>query len=61
MAISPAQMEMPSGSKEVMLLVDVWKSVTTMSGGQCVMTFGEMSMLQLHADSWDSMLLVLAI
>ena len=30
----------PSDFQETMPLVDVWRSATTMSGGQCVMAIG---------------------
>ena len=36
----------------------VWKSVTTMSGEQCVMISGAHLMLPLFAGSWDSLPLV---
>ena len=36
-----------------MPLVDVWRSATTMSGAQCVMTSGVHLMLKWPADSWD--------
>ena len=42
----------PSDFKEALLLMkDVWKSATTMSGAQCVMICGELLMLKLLADS----------
>ena len=44
----------PSDFKEAMPLVDVWRSVTAMSGGPCVMTYGVMLMPMWSADSWDS-------
>ena len=34
----------------------VWRSVTTMSGAQCVMTSGVLLMLMWSADSWDSVM-----
>ena len=43
----------PSDFKEAMLLVDVWKSATTISGAQCVMTIGMLPMLKWSVDSWD--------
>ena len=41
------------GFREGTPLRDVWKSATTMSGAQCVMTPGVILMLWLPADSWD--------
>ena len=35
--------------------MDVWRSATTTSGAQCVMTFGALLMPMWSADSWDSM------
>ena len=34
--------------------MDVWRSATAMSGGQCVMTYGALLMPMWSADSWDS-------
>ncbi len=49
----------PSGFKEAaVVLKDVWKSVLTMSGAQCVMIHGVPLMLEWHVDSWDCPLLV---
>ncbi len=42
-----------SDFKEALPLVDGWKSATTMSGAQCVMTSGALWMLKWLADSWD--------
>ena len=36
--------------------VDVWRSATTMSGAQCVMTCGVLLMLMWSVDSWDSVM-----
>ena len=44
----------PLDSKEALPLEDVWRSATTMSGAQCVMTYGGHLMPKLLADSWDS-------
>ena len=48
----------PSDSKEAQPLLDVLRSVTTMSGAQCVMTCGVLLMPKWLADSWDSAPLV---
>ena len=37
-----------------MPLADVWRSATTISGGQCVMISGVFKMPKWHVDSWDS-------
>ena len=42
-----------SDSKEALPIVDVWRSVTMISGAQCVMTSGMLLMLEWSADSWD--------
>jgi hypothetical protein len=43
----------PSDFKEALLSVGVWRSATTMSGAQCVMTFGALLMPMWSAGSWD--------
>ena len=41
-----------SDCKEAQILVDVWKSATSMSGAQCVLIlYGDLLMPKLHADS----------
>ena len=50
MTLAPKE---PSDFKETMPLVDVWRSATTMSGRQCVMTYGTIWMLKLFVCSWD--------
>jgi hypothetical protein len=45
----------PSDFKEALAVEDVWRSVTTMSGAQCVMMHGVLLMLKWPADSWDSL------
>ena len=47
-----------SDFKEALPIQDVWRSVITISGELCVMTFGAMLMPRLPADSWDFLLLV---
>ena len=42
----------PSDSKEALAPQDVWRSATTMSGAQCVMTRGTIQMPGWLADSW---------
>ncbi len=44
-----------SDFKAVLALWGVWKSATTMSGAQCVMTYGALLMPKWSADSWDSL------
>ena len=56
-SIVPLAPKEPSNFKEAMPLVDVWKSATTISGGQCVMTSGVEVMLWLLAGSLGSQLL----
>ena len=48
----------PSDSKEARPPKDVWRSATTMSGAQCVMTSGIIMMPEWPADSLDSVALV---
>ena len=48
----------PSDFEEALLLVDVWKFVTTMSGEQCVTMHGIQLMPKSRADNWDSLTLV---
>ena len=43
----------PSDFKEAPQHRDVWRSATTMSGARCVMTFGELQMLEWLAGSSD--------
>ena len=43
----------PFDSKEVMPLEDVWRSATTTSGAQCVMTSGVLKKLKLFAETLD--------
>ena len=40
-----------SDFKEATAVMDVWKSATTISGGQCVIHPGTILMLVLHADN----------
>jgi hypothetical protein len=42
-----------SDCKEAPVHKDVWRSATTMSGAQCVMTSGVLLMLKWPVDSWD--------
>jgi hypothetical protein len=51
-------LKVTSDCKEALPTVDVWRSATTMSGAQCVMTSGVLLMLKWHADSWDFFLQV---
>ena len=44
-----------SDSKKALPLEGVWRSATTISGAQCVMTSGMLLMLKWSADSWDSL------
>ena len=47
-----------SDFKEATALMDVWKSATTTSGGQCVIYPGAILMLVSHAGNWDLTTLV---
>ena len=40
------------------MLMDVWKSVTIVSGEQCAMIYGDKMMLKLPVDSLDSLPMV---
>ncbi len=42
-----------SDFREEVPILDEWKSVTTMSGAQCVMTSGGLLMLELPVYNWD--------
>ena len=44
--LEPPALKETSDFKEAMPLVDVWRSVTTISGAQCVMTCGTVMMLK---------------
>ena len=39
-------LKMPSDCKEALPFKDVWRSATTISGAQCVMTYGMLLMLK---------------
>jgi len=56
--VNPLVLKGTSDCKEALPLRDVWRSATTMSGGQCAMTDGMMWMPELPADNWDSLTLV---
>ena len=49
--VSPLVLKETSDCKEALPLGDVWRSVTTTSGAQCVMTHGALKMHRLPADN----------
>ena len=50
---TPVTLRVQSDFKEGTILLDVWKSAMTMSGGQCAMIHGDKLMLKLPVDSLD--------